>query len=239
MRHTFLKSAKNGSAIDCVYYVIYKISNIDNQLSNPKLSKNGDKYILLRVKDNSMARNESAAVFYFYKNERDVAFLRSDYEGRSPYIKVKGSVFGTYPEVKISSSKIVSAGIGSGIVFDTGDIYAFDSKLKDELLSPLGKSGIHIRHTSINEFQDNSDLIEEGMELKYERLTESPYDRYQINIFIDGLDEVFNVPAWVTPTMATLIDQGYRFSIIVSEITERDEDNGVNSGLVVTIKGTK
>lgn len=235
MQHSFLKTLEKAESVNCVYYLNFKLSDIDKQLLSPRRSKNGNPYILLRIRDNSLAWNESASVFFYFSSESQLEFLKN----RSPYVLISGRVWGEYPNIAINANNVTSAGMDSGIVFDTGDLYAFDPKLQAELLSPLGKTGVRIRHTIIDEFQDNSDLIQEGMRLKYKRIHGSPYDRYQINVFIDGLDEVFNIPAWVTPTMATLIDQGYVFDIVVTAVTGRDEENGINAGLAVSIRGRK
>ena len=233
--HSFLKKLKTNDFIDAVYYVNYKYSYV----SSPKTASNGNKYVLLRIKDASLENNESATVFFYYKNDSDIAFLQENYEGRTVYLKINGRCFGTYPDIKISSNLIVPANEKSGIVFDTSDLFSYSDYYRNKLLSVAGLTNVALRHTSSDVFQDLYDIISIGKKLKFKRIFNSPYDKYQINVFIDDIDEVFNIPAYLTPTMATLIDEGFKFDIIVTDVPPRDESANLNAGMRVTIKGMK
>lgn len=68
--HTFLKSLKINDYIDCVYYVNYKYSNVSSKM----IASNGNKYVILKIKDTSLENNEFATVFYYYKNEAEIIF---------------------------------------------------------------------------------------------------------------------------------------------------------------------
>lgn len=233
--HSFLKKLKVNDLVDCVYFVNYKYSYV----SSPKTASNGNKYVLLRIKDASLENNESAVVFYYYKNDSDIAFLQENYEGRTAYLKINGRCFGAYPDIKISSNLIIPANEKSGIVFDTSNLFAYSDYHKNKLLSVEGLTGVALRHTSSDVFQDLYDIISIGNKLSFKRIFDSPHDKYQINVFIDDIDEIFNVPAYLTPTMAKLIDEGYKFEIIVTDIPPRDETANLNAGIRVTIKGMK
>lgn len=233
--HSFLKKLKVNDFVDDVYYVNYKYSYV----STPKTASNGNKYVLLRIKDASLENNESASVFFYYKNDSDIACLQENYEGRTAYLKINGRCFGSYPDIKISSNSIVPANEKSGIVFDTSNLFAYSEYYKNKLLSVEGLTNVALRHTSSDVFQDLYDIISIGKKLSFKRIFDSPHDKYQINVFIEDIDEVFNVPAYLTPTMAILIDDGYKFDIVVTDIPPRDETANLNAGLRVTIKGMK
>ena len=76
-------------------------------------------------------------------------------------------------------------------------------------------------------------------ELKYKRVYDSPHDKYQVNVFIDDIDDVFNIPAYLTPTMGQMIDEGYTFEITVVAVPQSDEEKGLNAGIRVDIKGVR
>ena len=230
--HIFLKNLKKSDGFDSVYYINYKNSFI----SSPKTAINGNKYVILKIKDASLKENEYATVFYYYKNESDISFLQEGYGCRTSYLKIRGKCFEEYPNIKISTNTIVSA---KDIIFDTSNLFPYSENLKKTLLSTEGMQNVRIRHTSANEFQDLYDIINVGDKLTYERIFNSPHDKYQINVFINDIDEVFNIPAYLTPTMACLIDDGYKFDIIVTNIPPRDDEKSINAGLKVSIKGVK
>ena len=124
-------------------------------------------------------------------------------------------------------------------MFDTADIYSYNEYFKNEFLSFDGKKNVPLRNTSSSVFQEDYDLIEVGTSLRFERIYNSPHDKYQINVFIDDLEEVFNIPAYLTPTMGKMIDDGYSFEITVASVPARDEEKGFNAGIRVNIVGKK
>ena len=233
--HSFLRKLKLNDVVDCVYYANYKYSDV----YLPKIAGNGNKFVILRIKDASLENNELATVFYFYKNHYDISFFQENYAGRTAYLKIVGRCFGSYPDIKIYSNLIVPANKESGIIFDTSDIFAFSDYYKNKMLSFGGLTGVALRHTSSDVFQDLYDIISVGSKLNYKRVFNSPYDKYQINVFIKDIDETFNIPAYLTPTMAKLIDTGYMFEIVVTDIIPRDESINRNAGIRVTIKGIR
>lgn len=228
--HTFIKDLKNKEIVDGIYFVNYKNTNVNNIYK----AKNGNKYIILKIKDASLSNNECCALFYYFNDESDIAFLKDDFKGRSPYIKIYGRCFSTFPDAIIFSNNVVSA---KGMVFDTSNLFSYSEYFEMQLLSYEGKLNVPLRNTSSEAFQSDYDLIDEGTELRFERIYNSPYDKYQINVFIDGIDERFNIPAYLSPTMGKLIDEGYKFKIIVQSIPAKTET--MNAGIRVKIKGSK
>lgn len=233
--HKFLKKLNVNDVVDCVYVVNYKYSNV----SSPKIARNGNKFLTLRIKDASLANNESATVLYYYNSDSEIDFLQEGYNGRTSYLKISGRCFGAYPNIQISSNSIIPANEKSGIIFDTSNLYAFSDYFKNELLSVEGKSNVALRHTSCDAFQNDYDLISVGTRLEYKRILNSEHDKYQINVFIENIDDVFNIPAYLTPTMAKLIDDGYKFTITVINVPPKDDESGLNAGIRVNIKGVK
>ncbi len=233
--HTFLKSLKINDYIDCVYYVNYKYSNVSSKM----IASNGNKYVILKIKDASLENNEFATVFYYYKNEAEIIFLQEGYKNRTAYLKIYGRCFETYPFIKIVSNSIIRANRDSDIIFDTSNLFAYSDYYKNRLLSIDGLTGVALRNTSSAIFQENFFVIAIGDKLRYERIKDSPYDKYQINVFVEYIDEVFNIPAYLTPTMGKLIDEGYKFEITVTDIPPRDESLNFNAGIRVSIKGMK
>lgn len=239
MTHSFLKNLKPNETIDCVYRIIYNYSNFDDV----RPSSNGKKFVIFRIEDKSLAgTNLRATVLYFFENEDAISYFKKSNSKRSQYIKISGRCYkrdDTYNTISISTSNIVPATEENGIVFDTSNLYAFDETLKTEFLSFEGKTNIRLAHTSAEAFQEDFDLVEIGSKLQYERVYDSPHDKYQINIYLDNIDEVFNIPARITPTMGTMIDNGYSFEIIVTDVFSRDEEKGMSAGIRVKIRGKK
>lgn len=232
--HKFLKDLKINEYFECVYVIDYNKSEVDNV----KVSSNGNKYITLRIKDSSMRNDECAKVLYFYKKEEDILFLQDSYDGRTRYLKINGKCVKTEPIITLFSSDIVPTNKDKSIVFDTSNLYVYNSCYENMLLSQTGMN-VPLRHTSAKAFQDDFDIIDIGSELKYKRIINSPYDKYQINVFIDDIDEVFNIPAYLTPTMGKMIDNGYVFKIIVTKIHSKDTNQNKNAGIIVNIRGSK
>lgn len=240
--HSILKEVKKGEYIDCVYVLDAKSTDVGRQLSNSstlnrQVARNGNPYVILYIKDRSLINFEKANVFYYYKSIDDLVFLRDGYGTK--YLKINGRVFEEYPNICISTNNIIPADSKSGIVFDTSELYPYNDYFKSQFTSFAGKSNIPLRHTSVQEFQDTFDIIDIGSKLQYKRLYDSPYDKFQINVFINDIDEAFNIPAYLTPTMAKMMEEGYIFDITVSEVIPGDEEKGFNAGIRVTIKGFK
>lgn len=237
MQHSLLKDLKNGSRVDCVYHINFKFTDVNSVFT----SKNGNKFIVLKVEDKSLLNyDKRASVFLFFNNESEIDFLKEDYVGRTSYVKVTGVCFSCYPdEIKISAESVIPATDANGIVFDTSNIYGYNDYFKNEFLSFSGKKNVALRNTSSKAFQEDYDLIEIGSKLKYKRIYNSPHDKYQINVFIDDIDDVFNIPAYLTPTMGKMIDDGYSFEIVVAAVPGRDDEKGFNAGIRVDIKGAK
>ncbi|MDD7607595.1 MAG: hypothetical protein SPJ52_02995 [Candidatus Enterosoma sp.] len=233
--HKFLKNLTINEIVDSVYFIDYKHSLI----SKPRISSNGNKYVIFKCKDASLSNFETASIYFYFNNISDIKPFEDGFEGRSCYAKITGRCFSDYPNIKISSSLIIPANEKSRIVFDTSDLFSYSDYYRNKLLSVEGLTNVALRHTSSDAFQDLYDIISIGKKLKFKRVFNSPHDKYQINVFIDDIDEVFNVPAYLTPTMATLIDEGYKFDIIVTDVLPRDESANLNAGMRVTIKGMK
>lgn len=242
--HTFLRDLKKGQFVDCVYLIDYRSSDIERQLKDStvyerQIASNGNRYIVLRIKDCSLVNFESAQVYFYYNNESDFAFLRDGSSGKSAYIKIKGKAFSEYPNVRLGANQIIPTNTDPSITFDTSDLYPYNDYFRDQFLSPSGKVNVPLRHTSSQAFQEDYDLIDIGAKLHYQRVFDSAYDRSQINVFIDDMDESFTIPAYLSPTMAKMIDDGYAFDITVTDVTPRDEEKGFNAGIRVCIRGIK
>lgn len=246
MEHIFLHSLKKEDMVDCVYYLNIKWTKIEEQLENPEIknkqiSRSGSRYVKLLVSDRSLYVNNNmkyATVFFYYQNISDLDFLRDGCKNRTAYIKVNGRCFSTDP-IMLSSNHIIPATEENHIIFDTSNLFPYREDYRNQLLSVEGMQNISLRHTSSQIFQDDYDIISIGDELEYRRLDNSPFDKNQINVFIDGLEETFNIPAYLTPTMAQMIVDGYRFKIIVSNIIEPNEEKGYSAGIRVNIRGIK
>lgn len=233
MKHIFLKDLKNGDFVNSVYCVDFRYSNIDT----PLIATNGSKYIKFSIKDNSIARNDKPAkVFFFFEKDEDIAFLKNE-NNRTRYYLISGKCFrADSNDIAISTTSITPANEESGIVFDRADLFPFDENVKNELLSIQGKTNIGLSHTSIESFQEDYDLVDRNTKLEYERVLGSPHDRYQVNIKIPGVEGEFNIPAYLSPTIGKLVDDGYKLDITVSEILAKNEEKGHNAGIRVTIK---
>lgn len=231
--HKFLKSLRTNEYFESVYLVDYKRSHVNDV----KVSSKGNKYIFLKIKDSSMESEEYATVLYFYKKKDDILFLQETNDGRTRYLKINGKCIKTEPIIIISNN-IVPANKDSGIIFDTSNLYTYDNSYEIALLSQTGMN-VSLRHTSVKAFQDDFDIIDIGCELKYKRIINSPYDRYQINVIIEDIDEIFNIPAYLTPTMGKMIDEGYVFKIVVTKVHPKDINQNKNAGIVVNIRGSK
>ena len=240
--HSFLKQLKKGQVIDCVYLVDRKGTDIQRQLSEPvkstHIASNGNPYVILSIKDRSLVNFEAAKVFFYYSDESELTFLieRGSY---IKYVKVVGKVFSEYPNVKISSSNVLPTSACPSAQFDTSDLYGISEYLRNQLLSFEGKENVALRNTSSEAFQDNYDIIDLGSQLSYERVSDSPYDSSQINVYIDDIEDRFTIPAYLSPTMAQLIDEGYKFNITVTKVTEPDPERGIRAGIRVTIRGSR
>lgn len=234
MVHSFLKNLKPNDLVDCVYHIVFKYSHPDTI----RTAKNGNKYILLAIEDGSLSSNEKrASLFFYFDDESKASFLKKDSQNRTSYIKVRGECFrADQNNIALSTHDCVPADDASGIIFDTSNLYAFNELYKTQLLSLEGKTNVPLRHTSSAKFQEDFDLIEVGAELSYKRATNSPHDKYQINVFIKDIDDTFNVPAYLSPTMGRMADEGYTFSIVVTRVPPRDEEKDLNAGIRVTIK---
>ena len=237
--HLFLKELRKGQFVDCVYLLDQKSTDIHRQLSEPIKSKhiasNGDPYVILSIKDNSLENFETAKVFFYYSDESELTFLKE----WVAYIKVVGKVFGEYPQIAISSAHVIPARADHSIKFDTSDLYGVNEYFRKQLSSVAGKENVALRNTSSKAFQDDYDLVELGAMLEYERIFDSPYDRNQINVYIDDIEDRFTIPAYLSPTMAQMIDEGYKFSITVTNVTNPDVEKGIRAGIRVTIKGMR
>lgn len=232
--HSFLKELKVNDLVDCVYHINFKYSDL-----TPRTSKNGNNFIVLKVEDKSLTNyDKRASVFVFFNSPTEIDFLTK--EGRTSYVKVQGRCFrADSDDISISAEKVIPATEENNIVFDTADIYPYNEYFKNEFLSFGGKKNVPLRNTSSSVFQEDYDLIEVGTSLRFERIYNSPHDKYQINVFIDDLEEVFNIPAYLTPTMGKMIDDGYSFEITVASVPARDEEKGFNAGIRVNIVGKK
>lgn len=237
MEHLLLKELKYGDRVDCVYHINFKFTKVNNVYTSVK----GNKFIVIKIEDKSLTiLDKLASLFVFFNDEKEIDFLKEDYRGRTSYIKVSGVCISSYPnDIKISAEKVVPATEENGIVFDTSDLYGFNDYFKNQFLSSEGKKSIALRNTSSKAFQDDYDLIEIGSKLKYKRVYDSPHDKYQVNVFIDDIDDVFNIPAYLTPTMGQMIDEGYTFEITVVAVPQSDEEKGLNAGIRVDIKGVR
>ncbi len=227
--HKYLKNLKKGEYVDSVYLV-------KNQSKEIIKASNGNKYIVFKISDASLENLENASLLLFFDSLDDVKFLNSENNKYKFYLKINGKCVSEYPNIKITSNRVVPANEKTGIVFDTSNLYPYNEYFKNELLSYLGKQNVPLRHTSSKAFQNDFDLIDIGTNLKYERVKNSIHDKYQINVFIDYIDDVFNIPAYLTPTMGKMIDDGYKFQITVSNILPSDEEKGIKAGIRVNIK---
>ena len=237
MGHSFLKELKVGDVVSCVYHANFKLSKINP----PGDASNGKKFVILSIEDNSVGLNiKNASAFIFFDDDREIAFLKDDYPNRTSYFKIEGKCFKAYPDnIGITVYSIVPAGNDSDIVFDRSDLFPFNPNVKSELLSLQGKKNMRMAHTSVDSFQQDYDLIDIGTKLDYKRIYNSPHDRNQVDVIIPGINEKFSIPAYLSPTIGKMIDEGYKFDITVSAIPPRDEAKGFNAGIRVDIKGFK
>lgn len=226
MQHSFLNELKEGQFVDCVYYVSKK---------SKRVNKNGTKYVMLSVKDNSLGKdslgnNIYATVYYYYNNEADLEFLLKE---ETKYLKIRGKCFKVSPEICLYSYSIMLADSKSGIVFNRANLFSYSKKYEEKLLSEDGMT-INLRHTSCDEFQTKFTSLDKSKILIPIRNRNSEHDSFQVDVRVDGINELLSIPAYLTPTMGKLMDEGYDFQIYVDDVTEKKDDEA-NAGLKVTI----
>lgn len=235
-KHQSLDSLAINQTISCVYPVLYFDKNKKEKINyehNVKTAKTGNSYLILEIFDKTMPR---LTCYFFFKSEEE---LEPIFKRASNYFLIKGSTFIYKDRICIRATSVIDIRnkcFDEPLVFNTANFYSYDEWQEKALLSPEGKK-ITLVHTGTDDFQDNVDAcVDINDELEYKRVLNSPYDTFKIDVFVSGCDEPLSIPAYITPTMATLIDKGHRFKIIVIDKRCSDKVEDSNVGLVVNIK---
>lgn len=235
--HAFLNKLSKGDIIDSIYLFDSKASQFDTRIGNPYHSKSGTPYVILKVYDNSLEYPNRASIFVPFSDPNELSFLSSNSSFPARYLRIVGEVMGIFPSIQIWGKSVSIANAASGIVFDTSDLYSPSSYFRNKLVSSLGLENVALRHTSIESCQENLDIIGPQTELRYERIINSPYDRNQINVYLPEVDEPLCIPAYLTPTISQLFDDGYTIQVSITDILEGE--NGKFGGIRVRIIAKK